>query len=160
MRSEPTITPARRLLALVLCALLLGAASVGFDAVTAHAATIGPQSALRAPATFPIDFGGREWDQGGRIPRGFAVLRRTITMRRDERPKGVHYTCPRRTVAFQPGVPEWGHIGVNVHDLGQYNHPGRRFHFSINPAPMLKADTTRSPVYVLCGPRSEIPRAD
>jgi hypothetical protein len=50
MRSEPTVTPARRLLALVVCALLLGAASVGFDAATAHAATIGPQRVLRAPA--------------------------------------------------------------------------------------------------------------
>jgi hypothetical protein len=49
MRSEPTVTPARRLLALVICALLLGAASVGLDAVTGHAATAGPSSAVHAP---------------------------------------------------------------------------------------------------------------
>jgi hypothetical protein len=43
MRSQPTSTSGRRLAALVVCMLLLGAASAGFDAVLAHAATIGPR---------------------------------------------------------------------------------------------------------------------
>lgn len=55
MRSQPSVTPVRRLAALVVCALLLGAASIAFDAATAHAATIGRQKTSRAPATFPID---------------------------------------------------------------------------------------------------------
>ena len=48
MRSEPTVTTARRVLALVICALLLGAASVGVDAVTGHAAAGAPSSAVHA----------------------------------------------------------------------------------------------------------------
>jgi hypothetical protein len=157
MRSEPHVTPARRLLVLVICALLLGAASVGLDAATAHAATIGPQSILRAPATFPVEFGGRAWDLGDRMPRGYAVVRRTITMARGERRKGVRYTCPRGTVAVQPAVPEWGRVGLNVRDTSQYRHPRRTFRFSVWPSPNLKAGSTTSPVYVLCGPRSELP---
>ncbi len=39
MRSQPASTSGRRLAALVVCMLLLGAASAGFDAVLAHAAT-------------------------------------------------------------------------------------------------------------------------
>jgi hypothetical protein len=44
MRTQPTATSGRRLLALVVGALLLGAASVGVDAATGHAATIGRQA--------------------------------------------------------------------------------------------------------------------
>jgi hypothetical protein len=58
MRSEPTVTPGRRLLALVICALLLGAASVGVDAVTGHAATGAPSSAVHAPGAAASAGGG------------------------------------------------------------------------------------------------------
>lgn len=40
MRSEPHSTSGRRVVALVICALLLGAASVGVDAATARGATV------------------------------------------------------------------------------------------------------------------------
>jgi hypothetical protein len=36
MRSRPSPTSGRHVLALVVCMLLLGAVSVGFDAVTTH----------------------------------------------------------------------------------------------------------------------------
>jgi hypothetical protein len=36
MRSQPSVTSGRRLLVLVVCMLLLGAASAGFDPMTTH----------------------------------------------------------------------------------------------------------------------------
>jgi hypothetical protein len=47
MRSEPTTTPVRRVVALVACALVLGAASVGLDAVTAHGSPATPAAHVR-----------------------------------------------------------------------------------------------------------------
>jgi hypothetical protein len=76
MRSQPTSTSGRRLLALVSGALLLGVASVGFDAATAHAATIGLQDAIHAPSRFPVEFAGRAYTVGQPIPRGHVVNRR------------------------------------------------------------------------------------
>ncbi|MCW2985181.1 MAG: hypothetical protein JWR63_2751, partial [Conexibacter sp.] len=116
MRSTPSPTSGRRLLALVVCALLLGAASVGLDAVTAHAATIGPQETLRPPRAFPVEFGGRAWTQGHPIPAGHVVLRRRIALA-DREKRVVRFTCPAGMVALGPALPEGSAITFVVRDL-------------------------------------------
>jgi hypothetical protein len=159
MRSEPHVTQGRRLFALVVCALLLGAASVGLDAATAHAATVGRQVTVGPPARFPIDFAGRAWSRGQTIPAGYAMLRRRVAMKAGERRRTVYFTCPAGTVAFEPGLPDVSAIGINVRDVFQYHHPRRRFRLAVWPAPaeQLRGPVARGPVYFLCGPRSELP---
>jgi hypothetical protein len=152
MRTQPTPTSGRRLFALVVCMLLLGAASVGFDAATAHAATIGRQDVLRPPRVFPLEFGGRAYQQGQPIPRGHVVLRRRVALAAGEK-RVVHFTCPRRTVNLCPAIPEASPITFVVRDISQYHPPRRRFHLSVLRSPLATAGTlARGHVYVLCGP--------
>ena len=160
MRSQPSSTPGRRVLALVIGALLLGAVSVGVDAATARAASIGPQSTLRPPATFPVDFAGRRYRLHGRIPKGFAVVSRLVRMRVGERPQPLRFTCPRRLVALSPGLRDPSELGFSVDDVSQYRHPGRVFRLSVWPAParFVQGDIASGRAYLLCGPKSAVPR--
>jgi hypothetical protein len=159
MRTQPSQIPARRVLILVVAALLLGAVSVGLDAATSHAATpaIGRQETLRSPTRFPIDFPGRRYEQGATIPRRNAVLRRRVHLPRDSGRRAVRFTCPRGMVALTPGLNDPSEVGIEVTDLGQYKHPRRVFRLWIKPAParFVKGPTADARVYVLCGPRSE-----
>jgi hypothetical protein len=160
MRSQPSSTPGRRVLALVVGALLLGAISVGVDAATARGATIGPQAVLRPPARFPVDFAGRRYRLHGQIPKGFAVVHRLVRMRVGERPQPLRFTCPRRLVALEPGLKDPSEIGFQVDDLSQYRHPARVFRLRVYPAParFVKGDMAGGRAYVLCGPRSAAPK--
>jgi hypothetical protein len=152
MRSQPTPTSGRRLLALVIAALLLGGASVGLDAATAHAATIGPQETIRPPRVFPVEFGGRAYTQGDPIPAGHLVLRRRVALAAHER-RTVRFTCPRGMVSLGPALPELSPISFVVRDLSQYHPPRRRFHLTALRAPHLAPDTiARGRIYLLCGP--------
>jgi hypothetical protein len=71
MRSQPTRTPGRRVVALVIGALLLGAASVGLDAATAHAATSGPPVTTAGGGISVIaDAGVRGWPPTKVVSKG------------------------------------------------------------------------------------------
>ncbi|WCB92839.1 hypothetical protein DSM104299_01539 [Baekduia alba] len=148
MRSEPThSTSGRRLLLLVVAALLLGTA-------TSRAAVIGPQETIRPPRVFPVEFGGRAYTQGHRIPFGHVVLRRRIELRKRER-RVVRFTCPSSMVSLGPAISEGSTIGFQVRDLGQYHHPTRRFHLSAYRFSGIDEAVGRGRVYLLCGPRAE-----
>jgi hypothetical protein len=152
MRTQPTSTSGRRVAALVVCMLLLGAASVGFDAATAHAATIGRQDVLRSPQHFPVEFAGRAYAIGKPIPAGHVVLRRRVALADGER-RTVRFSCPRGTVAIEPALPEFSAITFVVRDLSQYRRPTSRFHVAALRAPTAADGVlARGRIYVLCGP--------
>src|SRR4051794_19722628 len=152
MRSQPASTSGRRLAALVVCMLLLGAASAGFDAVLAHAATIGPQDTIRPPQRFPVEFAGRAYDIGAPIPAGHVVLRRRVALRDGER-RTMRFRCPAGTIVAGPALPESSPITFVVRDLAQYRHRGRRFRLAALRAPTAVAGTVaRGRIYLLCAP--------
>jgi hypothetical protein len=140
------------------CALALGAASVAVDAATADAATVGPQVVLRPPASQPIEFAGRRYRQGEPIPRGHAIVRRSIVMAPKEARIRTPFTCPRGLYVITPGYPESSEVFFEV-DVAQYDTPRRRFVLGVRPAPAAFIDgpTANGSLYVLCGPRRLAP---
>lgn len=157
MRSQTTPTSGRRLAALVIAALLLGAASVGFDAATARAATIGRQETLRPPSHQPVEFAGRRYRMGAPIPRGHVVLRRRVTVRVGEEPR-VTFTCPRKTVALSPAASEDTDLGFTVRNTKQYQHPRRVFALYAVAFTDATGGEAHGRLYLLCGPKGTSPR--
>jgi hypothetical protein len=153
MRTRPSSTPGRRVLALVVGALLLGAASVGLDAATAHAADIGRQQAGRAPQRFPTDIPGG-YHRGARIPRGYVLLSRRVRMRPNEGWAPVRFTCPAGVRALSPGLNDPSELTIRI-DPAQYRGRHRRFRVDVRPAPpqFVHGSVASGRVYLVCGPR-------
>lgn len=132
------------------CALAGGAAAVE----PAFAATISPQSELRAPRTFPVDmFGG--YRQGQRIPRGFVLLRRSVELAPGERRAETTFRCPGGRRVRSLALNDPSDIGFVVpSDQAKYTRRST-LRLQLFPSPDARRENrpARGRAYVLCRPR-------
>lgn len=149
MRLQPSSISARHVLAVVVLAILLGLAS----ALTAHAATVGPQQSATAPETFPVAIAGG-FRIGAPIPGDDVLLSRLISMAPDEDWHTVTFTCPAGTHALSPGLGDPSELTLAVAGT-EYRRPRRRFHVSVRPAParFVGGDVASGTAYLVCGDR-------
>jgi hypothetical protein len=149
MRTRPSSIPLRPLIAVVVIALLLGAAS----AVTARAASVGPQQSAHAPETFPAAIAGG-FAAGAAIPAGDVLLSRRVTMQPGESWRTVTFTCPAGIRALAPGLTDPSELTMAV-AADQYRRPRRRFRLRVRPAParFVSEPTASGTVFLVCGTR-------
>jgi hypothetical protein len=153
MPTRPTPTRGRRVVAVAVAALLLGAASAGLDAVTAHAAAVGAQDVMGPPKRFPADIPGG-YRRGALIPRGFVLLSRRVRMRPDEGWAPVRFTCPAGVRALAPGLNDPSELTFQIAGT-QYRSARRRFVVDVHPAPagFVHGRYASGRVYLVCGHR-------
>ncbi|WP_205699124.1 hypothetical protein [Conexibacter sp. SYSU D00693] len=146
-------TSPRRLGLVVAAAVLAGALSALLPVGDAHAFTVGTQQTLGPGSRMPVDFPGRSYDLGGKVPRGHVMLRRRVEVARSEGRRGLSFLCPGGTYAYSPSLVEGASIGLDIPDVSQYQKKLRRFRLRVYASPLAKRDPAVSSVYLLCRPR-------
>jgi len=142
----------RRFVAFVVAAFAAGVLAAVLSAADAQAFNHGQQRTQGPGARMNVDFPGRRYDIGDRIPKGHAVVRRTVTISRAEGRRATSLRCPAGTYAYSPGAPDPVKVGFSVDDSSQYRKRVRLFRFRVYAFPDA-VGSVRGTVYLLCRPR-------